>query len=130
MQGRGVALSDLWRLSDMIRIRKLSLCVMGFMMAATLAACQDSEPRPKRHFQNALALPGRGRHRPRAVEFRNVFQNNGLHRGGAGIRRDAAPRGRSPKESYSQYLRLVEQQPDHLEARTRWRRWRWSRVLG
>jgi tetratricopeptide (TPR) repeat protein len=118
MQGRGVALSDLWRLSDMIRIRKLSLCVMGFMMAATLAACQDSAEQAETHYQNALAFLAQGDTARASVEFRNVFANDGFHRdaraGFAAMLRDQG----DLQQSYSQYLRLVEQYPDDLEGRT------------
>jgi tetratricopeptide (TPR) repeat protein len=86
-------------------------------MLTVLAACQDSEAEAERHFQNAMALMEEGDTARAAVEFRNVFQNNGLHveareNFAAMLRREGDVNG-----SYSQYLRLVEQQPDHVEAR-------------
>jgi thioredoxin-like negative regulator of GroEL len=86
-------------------------------MLTVLAACQDSEAEAERHFQNAMALMEEGDTARATVEFRNVFQNNGLHveareNFAAMLRREGDMNG-----SYSQYLRLVEQQPDHVEAR-------------
>jgi tetratricopeptide (TPR) repeat protein len=92
--------------------------MLGFAgMLTVLAACQDSEAEAERHFQNAMALMEEGDTARAAVEFRNVFQNNGLHveareNFAAMLRREGDTEG-----SYSQYLRLVEQQPDHVEAR-------------
>ena len=82
-----------------------------------LAACQDSEAQAERHFENAMALMAEGDTARAAVEFRNVFQNNGQHveareNFAAMLRREGDVEG-----AYSQYLRLVEQRPDHVEAR-------------
>jgi hypothetical protein len=79
-------------------------------MLGVLAACQDSEAEAERHFQNAMALMEEGDTARAAVEFRNVFQNNGLHvearaNFAAMLRREGDTEG-----SYSQYLRLAEQQ--------------------
>jgi tetratricopeptide (TPR) repeat protein len=87
-------------------------------MLGVLAACQDSEAQAERHFENAMALMAEGDTARAAVEFRNVFQNNGQHvearaNFAAMLRREGDIEG-----SYSQYLRLVEQRPDHLEALT------------
>jgi hypothetical protein len=87
------------------------LKLLGFVgMLGVLAACQDSEAEAERHFQNAMALMEEGDTARAAVEFRNVFQNNGLHvearaNFAAMLRREGDTEG-----SYSQYLRLVEQQ--------------------
>jgi tetratricopeptide (TPR) repeat protein len=95
------------------------LKLLGFVgMLGVLAACQDSEAEAERHFQNAMALMEEGDTARAAVEFRNVFQNNGLHvearaNFAAMLRREGDTEG-----SYSQYLRLAEQQSDHVEART------------
>src|SRR6056297_1940444 len=87
-------------------------------MFGLLAACQDSEAQAERPFENAMALMAEGDTARAAVEFRNVFQNNGQHvearaNFAAMLRREGDVEG-----SYSQYMRLVEQRPDHLEALT------------
>ena len=82
-----------------------------------LAACQDSEAQAERHFESAMALMAEGDTARAAVEFRNVFQNNGQHvearaNFAAMLRRDGDIEG-----AYSQYLRFVEQWSDYVEAR-------------
>jgi tetratricopeptide (TPR) repeat protein len=94
----------------------LKLLVFAGMLGV-LAGCQNSEERAEQHFQNALALMAEGDIARATVEFRNVFQNNGLHveareTFAAMLRREGDIQG-----SYGQYLRLVEQRPDHVAAR-------------
>lgn len=83
----------------------------------TIAACQSGEERAEEHYQRALELVAEGDFDRARVEFLNVFSNDGQHRE---ARADfaAMQRGRGElQEAYSQYLRLVEQYPDHLEGR-------------
>lgn len=83
--------------------------------ALFLAGCQDSEAQAEEHYQSALALMEAGDTTRADVEFRNVFQLNGLHRG---AREDYAAMLRrigDGEQAYRQYLRLVEQFPDHVE---------------
>jgi cellulose synthase operon protein C len=82
-----------------------------------LAACQSGEERAEEHFRNAVALMEAGDVARASVEFRNVFDHNGQHREAratfAAMLRSEGEVG----ESYSQYLRLVEQYPDDLDGR-------------
>lgn len=82
-----------------------------------LSACDSAETRAEKHFQAALAHMETGDIDRAIVEFRNVFQLNGQHKEAretyAKLQRD---RG-NMEESYSQYLRLIEQYPDDLEGR-------------
>ncbi len=90
----------------------LVLAVVGL-----LAACQSGEERAQGHYENALALMAEGDFDRARVEFLNVFQHDGQHRD---ARADFAAMQRRQgelQESYSQYLRLVEQYPDHVEGR-------------
>lgn len=91
------------------------LCLLGVVV--TLAACQSSEERAEEHYQNALRLIAEGDTDRAAVEFRNVFQNNGQHRdaraGFAAMLRETG----DVQGAYSQYLRLVEQYPRDAEGR-------------
>lgn len=102
----------------MIRMSKLGRFGALLAVVALLAACQSDEERAEAHFERAQALIAEGDFDRARVEFLNVFQNNGLHREArttfAAMQRD---RGEL-NESYSQYLRLVEQFPDDLEGRT------------
>lgn len=82
-----------------------------------LAACQDASERAEAHYRNALALLAEGDTVRAALEFRNVFDNDGLH---LEARADFAAMLRETgdlQQSYSQYLRLVEQDPDNLQGR-------------
>lgn len=96
---------------------RLTSFVFLTFVSMALAACQGGEERAEEHYQNALALMAEGDLDRARVEFLNVFNFNGQHREAradfAAMQRD---RGEL-QESYSQYLRLVEQYPDHAEGR-------------
>lgn len=94
--------------------RKLLLTAV---LCATLAACESSEERAERHYQSALALMAEGEVERALVELRNVFDFNGLHREARQLYADTVLAEGQLQEAYSQYLRLVEQYPDALEAR-------------
>ena len=93
-------------------LRAIAIC-----LCFGLSACDSSETRAEKHFQSALALIDAGDIDRAIVEFRNVFQLNGRHKEAreayAKLQRD---RG-NLEESYSQYLRLIEQYPDDLNGR-------------
>ncbi|WP_109314000.1 tetratricopeptide repeat protein [Ruegeria sp. AU67] len=82
-----------------------------------LAACDSAEERAEQHYQTALEHLENGDVARAAVEFRNVFKLNGMHKEArlayAKMRHDAG----DVSEAYSQYLRLVEQYPDNFEGR-------------
>lgn len=100
----------------MRRLSVLKLLALASVMGL-LAACQDSEEQAEAHFQNALALIAEGDTARAAVEFRNVFENDGFHRD-ARASYAAMLRGQGDvQQAYGQYLRLVEQYPDDAEGR-------------
>jgi predicted Zn-dependent protease len=82
-----------------------------------LTACQDTEERAEAHYRNALALLAEGDTVRATLEFRNVFDNNGLHlearEAFAAMLRETG----DLEQSYSQYLRLVEQAPENVAGR-------------
>lgn len=90
-----------------------------FACAATiaLAACQSSEERAENHYQSALTLIGEGEAARALVELRNVFDLNGQHREARRLYAATSAEQGNVGESYSQYLLLVEQFPEDLEAR-------------
>ncbi|MEM7508838.1 MAG: tetratricopeptide repeat protein [Pseudomonadota bacterium] len=92
-----------------------TLCLLGLVV--TLAACQSSEERAEEHYENALRLIAEGDTDRAAVEFRNVFQNNGQHRDARAAFAAMLRETGDSQGSYSQYLRLVEQYPDDIEGR-------------
>jgi tetratricopeptide (TPR) repeat protein len=82
-----------------------------------LAACQSDEERAEAFFQSAMELMEAGDTDRARVEFLNVFNHDGRHEPArsnlAAMLRDTG----DLEQSYSQYLRLVEQYPDHVEGR-------------
>lgn len=86
-------------------------------LCATLAACEGSEERAERHYQSALQLIAEGEVERALVELRNVFDFNGLHREARQLYAATVLEQGRLQEAYSQYLRLVEQYPQALEAR-------------
>lgn len=97
-------------------LRKLLVSTVMAAGLMALAACDSSEERAEKYYQSGMAYLEQGDVDRALVEFRNVFQLNGEHkearRAYARAERD---RGHM-RESFAQYLRLVEQYPDDLEA--------------
>jgi tetratricopeptide (TPR) repeat protein len=94
-------------------MRKLLLSLV-FLLA--LAACETSEERAEKHFVSAQELVAEG-DIPRAlVELRNVFKLNNRHREARRLYAQMQVETGHPDVAYKQYLRLVEQYPDDIEA--------------
>ena len=95
-----------------IRRARLGAALLGAALA--LSACESSEERAEGHYQAGLAHLEAGDPDRAMVEFRNVFQLDGMHRDAretyAALLRE---RGRA-SQAFGQYLRLVEQHPDDL----------------
>ncbi len=98
----------------MIRIRT---CALMLAAAVTLAACENSEERAERYYQSALELFEEGKEDQALLELRNVFQHDGFHREARQLYAEKLFERGELQEAYSQYLRLVEQYPDIVEAR-------------
>ena len=94
------------------RLGVVLLCAM-----ALLAACESSEERAEGHYQAGLERLAAGDVDRAMVEFRNVFQLDGMHRDArATYARLLRERGQAG-QAFGQYLRLVEQYPEDLEGR-------------
>jgi cellulose synthase operon protein C len=94
----------------------LKAMMLGCAVLA-LAACQDSAERAEAHYRNALALMAEGDTVRAALEFRNVFDNDGLHLEARETFARMLRETGDLEQSYAQYLRLVEQDPDNLQGR-------------
>ena len=94
---------------------RLRASALALAAGLALAACDSPEERAEGHFREAMAFIEAGDTTRAELELRNVFDLNGQHRDAratyAGLRREAG----DVRESYGQYLRLVEQYPDDLE---------------
>ena len=84
---------------------------------AALTACESAEERAEGHYRSALALIEEGDVARATVEFRNVFDLDGTHREARSTYAALMRETGNLRESYGQYLRLVEQYPDDLEGR-------------
>ncbi|WP_413718281.1 tetratricopeptide repeat protein [Silicimonas sp. MF1-12-2] len=96
---------------NLVRAAVLSLAV------GILAACDSAEERAAKHLENATDLLEAGDVQRAFVEFRNVFA---LDAGNIDARIAYAEANRdlgNLQESYASYLRVVEANPDHVEAR-------------
>lgn len=89
----------------------------AFLALLALAGCQSSEERAEGHYQSALALLEEGDLDRATVEFRNVFDLNGLHVDARRTFANALREGGDFDQSFGQYLRLAEQLPNDVEAR-------------
>ncbi|MGB3148540.1 MAG: tetratricopeptide repeat protein [Paracoccaceae bacterium] len=94
--------------------------VAAIMVSALLfmAGCDTSVERAERHYKSGLEYLEAGDVDRALVEFRNVFKLNGQHHDARSAYARAERARGNFGESYSQYLRLVEQYPDDLEALT------------
>ncbi|OED46748.1 hypothetical protein AB838_18815 [Rhodobacteraceae bacterium (ex Bugula neritina AB1)] len=96
---------------------RLFLMTLASCATLVLAGCESDEDKAERFYQSGLALLAEGDQERAALELRNVFNHDGFHKDArmtyAGLMLDM---GRIP-EAYGQYLRLIEQYPDTVEAR-------------
>ena len=94
-----------------------SLKTFFLIALLTLSACDSAEERAEKYYQSGMTLLEAGDVDRALVELRNVFKLNGQHKE-ARLTYARIQRGRGAlQESYSQYLLIVEQYPDTLEAR-------------
>jgi tetratricopeptide (TPR) repeat protein len=95
---------------------------LTFLFVATssmlfLAACESDSDKAERYFQSGLSLIEQGDKERALLELRNVFNYDGFHREARETYARTLIELERPSEAYSQYLRLVEQYPDAVEAR-------------
>ncbi|MEB8388437.1 tetratricopeptide repeat protein [Rhodobacteraceae bacterium KMM 6894] len=88
-----------------------------FCFTLLLAGCQSDEEEAEEHYQSALALLEQGDAERALVELRNVFQKDGFHKESRLLYAQKSRELGRTAEAYRQYLRLIEQYPDTLEAR-------------
>ncbi len=82
-----------------------------------LAACDSSEERAEKHFQSGMALLEDGDVSRAIFEFRNTLALNDSHREARLTYARAARDIGNVPESYAQYLRLAEENPNDIESR-------------
>ncbi len=100
-------------------IRKLRAIVTVVAASAILlvAGCDSAEERAEAHYQSGLELLEAGDVDRALIEFRNVFDLNGLHRDARITYANTVRDMGDIQEAYGQYLLLVEQDPNDAGAR-------------
>lgn len=88
-----------------------------FAAVLALSACDSSEERAEKHFQNGLELLEAGDVDRAIVEFRNTLALDDSHRDARTTYARAARENGNIPEAYANYLRLAEEFPDDVEAR-------------
>ncbi len=81
-----------------------------------LSACESAEERAERYYQSGLALLEAGDVDRALVEFRNVFAANPRHAKARLAYADAQRERGLIADAYGQYVRLIETDPDNVEA--------------
>ena len=96
-------------------LRRAVFVLMLLTSAFSLSACDSAKQRAQQHYLAGLALLKSGDVDRAMIEFRNVFKLDGTnHDARATYAKLLRDRG-DLHESYSQYLRLVEQYPDDID---------------
>lgn len=96
---------------------RLFLIMLLSCSVLTLAGCKSDEDKAERYYQSALTLLEQGDKERAVIELRNVFDYDGFHKQARLLYADLVLDLGRPQEAYGQYLRLVEQYPETLEAR-------------
>ncbi len=99
-----------------MKLRKILVSAALAVSLTALAACDSAKERAEKFYQSGVAYLEKGDVDRALIEFRNVFKLDAEHkearRAYAHVERD---RG-NLREAFSQYLRLIEQYPNDLEA--------------
>ena len=100
----------------MTRYRLVLISALTASLLA-LAGCESDSDKAERFYQSGLALIEAGDPERGLVELRNVFEHDGFHKEARTLYAATVLSLGRTQEAYSQYLRLIEQYPDTLEAR-------------
>ena len=93
------------------------ILLVGLGTVFFLTQFGNSEKRAEKYYQSGLALLAEGDEDRAMIEFRNVFDLNGQHKEARLAYASLLHKRGELPDSYSQYLRLVEQYPDNVEGR-------------
>ncbi|WP_461307843.1 tetratricopeptide repeat protein, partial [Albidovulum sp.] len=99
-----------------MRFRKILSATLLSVSLAALAGCDNSEQRAEKYYQSGLAYLAQGDVDRALVELRNVFRLNGQHVAARRTYAEIEHKRGNLRAAFAQYLRLVEQKPDDLDA--------------
>ncbi|MGH1424027.1 MAG: tetratricopeptide repeat protein [Pseudooceanicola sp.] len=98
-------------------IRLLKLISITLLATSLLAGCKSDEEKAEEYYQSGLSFLEQGDEDRALIEFRNVFRKNGFHKEARMAYADLQFKRGEYAEAYGQYLRLVEQYPNTVDAR-------------
>ena len=90
--------------------------VLALMFCAVLAACDSPEEKAQAHYESGLALLDEGDAARARLEFRNALQDMNTHLEARIALARLNMREGITRQALNEYVRVVEQQPDNLEA--------------
>ena len=90
--------------------------VLALMFCAVLAACDSPEEKAQAHYESGLALLDEGAAARARLEFRNALQDMNTHLEARIALARLNMREGITRQALNEYVRVVEQQPDNLEA--------------
>ncbi len=94
--------------------RTISILLLSL---ALLAGCKSDEEKGEEFYQSALSYLEQNDIDRALIELRNVFDNDGFHKDARALYARLQMERGNTSEAYGQYLRLIEQYPDTVEAR-------------
>ena len=90
--------------------------VLALMFCAVLAACDSPEEKAQAHYESGLTLLDEGDAARARLEFRNALQDMNTHLEARIALARLNMREGITRQALNEYVRVVEQQPDNLEA--------------
>ena len=100
-----------------MRLKTILLSLFLVISLGVLAGCDSAKTRAEKHYQAALALLEKGDEERAIIEFRNVFKLDGKHHEARAAYAALQEKRGNLQEAAGQYLRLIEQYPDDVDAR-------------
>ncbi len=91
--------------------------LVALVSLTLLIGCKSDEEAAEEFYQSALEYLEKGDVDRALIEFRNVFDHNGFHKDARMDYAKIVLEQGDTRKAYGQYLRLIEQYPDTVEAR-------------
>ena len=98
-------------------VGSLTKTALAVTLAFGLAACDSAEDRAEKHYQTSLELLSGGDENRALVELRNVLALNEFHQDARKLYAKTMLNRGNLSEAYSNYLRIVEENPSDAESR-------------
>lgn len=102
-----------------ITFSRATFAIFCLYSSAALTGCKSADEKAEEYYVSGLSYLQAGDEDRAMIEFRNVFNYDGFHKEARHAFADILLKRGDTTQAYSQYLRLIEQYPDTLEARQR-----------